>query len=103
MLSINHANLTHPTHYRNMMVKIDAKLHESLSIRELQVLSLWILGYTMVQIGQCLYISHRTVETHLTHVKDKFQLRDREEIINYLIQLDLFDELVYLSKQFHCA
>lgn len=79
--------------------KLCEKMPERITWREAQVFSMWLLGHTMVQIGQLLYISSRTVETHMNHVKDKIQLRRREEILQFLIQFDLYDDFLMLAKQ----
>ena len=86
------------TNYAYFHHRICEKMPERITWREAQVFSMWLLGHTMVQIGQLLYISSRTVETHMNHVKDKIQLRRREEILQFLIEVDLYDDLFSFAK-----
>ncbi|MFJ4786499.1 response regulator [Streptomyces sp. NPDC088794] len=53
----------------------------SLSVRELQVLSLLALGHTNQEIAQRLHVSVRTVETHRARVRDKLGTETRAELI----------------------
>jgi DNA-binding NarL/FixJ family response regulator len=53
---------------------------ESLTPSELDVVSLAAEGLTNPQIGQRLYISRRTVQTHLAHAFQKLQLTSRIQL-----------------------
>ncbi len=50
-----------------------------LSARELEVLRLLVEGKTDVEIGAALFISRRTVATHVRHVYEKLQVSSRAE------------------------
>lgn len=52
----------------------------SLTDAEQRVVELAAEGLTNREIGERLYISHRTVSTHLAHVFDKLQVRSRVEL-----------------------
>lgn len=78
--------------------RINKVMHDPLTSRELQVLSLWLLGLTMSGIGQLLSISHRTVESHLGHVREKLHVQSRFELLKLLLRLELFDDLFQLAK-----
>ena len=52
-----------------------------LTDRERQVLDMAIHGLTAKQIGERLYISRRTVETHLGRARDKLGVRTKRELI----------------------
>ena len=54
-----------------------------LSRREVDVLRLVALGYANKEIGDELYISVRTVETHKTHIMQKTGLRARSELTRF--------------------
>lgn len=58
--------------------------HE-LSLREQQILHHVIRGKSATQIGKALYISSRTVETHLTHIKTKLNVNSKSELINLVL------------------
>jgi DNA-binding CsgD family transcriptional regulator len=51
-----------------------------LSAREAEVLTLLALGRTDRQIGQELFISHRTVERHVSNILAKLDARTRAEL-----------------------
>jgi DNA-binding CsgD family transcriptional regulator len=50
---------------------------EALTPAELEVVRLAADGLTNRQIGSRLFVSHRTVATHLSHVFDKLSVRSR--------------------------
>jgi two-component system response regulator NreC len=58
---------------------------DGLSERELEVLRLIALGHTNVEIGERLYLSTRTVETHRAHIQQKTRVSTRAELVRYAI------------------
>jgi two-component system, NarL family, response regulator NreC len=62
---------------------------DDLSPREVDVLRLIALGHTNVEIGEQLYLSVRTVETHRSHIQQKLRLQSRAELVAYAIDRDL--------------
>jgi two-component system, NarL family, response regulator NreC len=58
---------------------------DGLSERELEVLRLIALGHTNVEIGEQLYLSTRTVETHRAHIQYKTRASTRAELVRYAI------------------
>lgn len=63
--------------------------HEKISPRELEVLQLIARGLGNREIGEQLFISERTVKTHVTHLLDKLNLRDRTQLAIYALQNNL--------------
>jgi DNA-binding NarL/FixJ family response regulator len=63
---------------------------DELSARELDVLRL-IGGLSNAEIGQELYISETTVKTHVTHIFQKLNLRDRVQAVVLAYQAGLFE------------
>jgi DNA-binding CsgD family transcriptional regulator len=53
---------------------------QALTQAELDVVCLVVEGLTNREIGQRLFVSPRTVQTHLAHVFDKLALRRRSEL-----------------------
>jgi len=64
---------------------------EDLSARERDVLRLVARGLSNAEIGQELYIGETTVKTHVTHVLQKLNLRDRVQIVVLAHQARLFE------------
>jgi two-component system response regulator NreC len=64
---------------------------DGLSDRELHVLKLIALGHTNHEIGDQLYLSTRTVETHRSHIQQKTRLSSRAELVRYAIDHGLID------------
>ncbi len=62
---------------------------DDLSEREVQVLRLIALGYTNTEIGEQLYLSVRTVETHRSHIQQKLMLSTRAELVGYALERGL--------------
>ena len=58
---------------------------ESLSDRELEVFRLFAQGLSTREVAERLYLSIKTVETHLDHVKSKLGLESNRELFRYAI------------------
>jgi DNA-binding NarL/FixJ family response regulator len=64
---------------------------DELSDREQEVLRLMTRGLSNAEIGNELYISETTVKTHVTHIFQKLNLRDRVQAVVLAYQTGLFD------------
>jgi two-component system response regulator NreC len=62
---------------------------DDLSEREVDVLRLIALGNTNAEIGEQLYLSVRTVETHRSHIQQKLRLSTRAELVGYALERGL--------------
>jgi two-component system, NarL family, response regulator NreC len=62
---------------------------DDLSPREVDVLRLIALGHTNAEIGNQLYLSMRTVETHRSHIQQKLRLSSRAELVGYALERGL--------------
>jgi two-component system response regulator NreC len=62
-----------------------------LSVREVDVLRLIALGLTNHEIGERLYVSVRTVETHRAHIQQKLNARTRAELVRVARDAGLLD------------
>ncbi len=59
---------------------------DGLSEREVEVLRMIALGHTNAEIGEQLYLSVRTVETHRAHIQQKLRLGSRSELVRYALE-----------------
>ena len=64
---------------------------DDLSEREVDVLRLIALGHTNAEIGEQLYLSVRTVETHRAHIQQKTRRSTRAELVRYAIDHGLIE------------
>jgi len=65
---------------------------DDLSEREADVLRLIALGHTNAEIGEQLYLSVRTVETHRSHIQQKLRLSTRAELVGYALERGLIGD-----------
>ena len=63
----------------------------SLSEREIEVLKFFAEGLSYKEIGEKLFISHRTVETHKKSILKKLEIQSLAELIKYAIRNGLTD------------
>jgi two-component system response regulator NreC len=64
---------------------------DDLSEREVEVLRLIALGHTNSEIGEQLFLSVRTVETHRAHIQQKLSRSSRAELVRYALDHGLLD------------
>jgi two-component system invasion response regulator UvrY len=75
----------------NLEADTGSPLHESLSDRELQVLSLIASGKTVKQIAAALFISTSTVNTYRARIFEKMRMKTDAELIRYAVEKQLID------------
>lgn len=64
----------------------EGKDEENLSVREKQILKLYVEGMTNQQIADKLFISIRTVESHKNHIMQKLGVKSTVELVKYAIR-----------------
>ncbi len=64
----------------------DAGLHGRLTEREIEVLQLKAEGLSNKEIGDRLFISHRTVDTHRTNLMTKLEVHNVAGLVRFAIQ-----------------
>jgi len=63
----------------------DGREVPQLTRREVEILKLVATGMSYKQIGQHLFISHRTVQNHVQNTLSKLQLHNRVELVRFAI------------------
>lgn len=70
---------------------VKEKLTVPLTERETQILKLIAEGYSNTQIGKLLDISHRTVDTHRTNIRNKLGVGGLAGMIRYALINQIID------------
>ncbi|MBN1547172.1 MAG: response regulator transcription factor [Syntrophaceae bacterium] len=70
----------------------DGSSPEILSGRELEVLQLVGQGYSTRRIATELHVSVKTVESHYANIKDKLNLKNSHELIQYAVKWSLTEK-----------
>jgi two-component system response regulator NreC len=89
-----HAGLTYLAPQLVAQAAADVGSHDvpdGLAPRELAVLRLLVLGHTNVEIGECLHLSPRTVESYRARIQQKTRRSSRAQLVRYALDHDLFD------------
>lgn len=71
--------------------EIQAAPHETLSARELQVLRLIAMGWTLKEIAAELVVSEKTVSTYRARISEKMHLGTKVELARYALQHKLVE------------
>jgi len=64
---------------------------DGLSEEEIEILRLVALGHTNAEIGERLFLSGRTVETHRIRLQRKLELNTRAELVRYVLDRGLLE------------
>lgn len=65
---------------------------DGLTNREVEVLRMIGLGHTNAEIGEKLFLSIRTVETHRAHIQSKLSVSTRSELVRYALDHGLMGD-----------
>ena len=65
---------------------------EQLTVRELEVLEMTCRGLSNVDIGQKLFISHRTVSVHVSRILEKLKVQNRTQLVLYALRTGLVSD-----------
>jgi DNA-binding NarL/FixJ family response regulator len=76
----------------NVLEEKDSPLHEKLSARELEVISLLSSGMTLSKIAEKLSLSPKTISTYRKRILEKLNLNTTSDIIRYAIKEGLSEE-----------
>ena len=64
---------------------------DELTGREQEVLRLLARGHTNAEIGELLFLSRRTIESHRGSIQRKLDLTTRAELTNYALEHNLLE------------
>lgn len=84
---LNDEKIIHPK-AKNVIDAIHEKPHfnNKLSKREMEVLKEMVKGKTNKDIAKSLFVSEKTVKTHVSHIFNKLQVSDRTQAAIYAIE-----------------
>jgi DNA-binding NarL/FixJ family response regulator len=67
-------------------------LHETLSARERQVLSMIVAGLRLGEIADRLHVSAKTVSTHKTRLMQKLRIDNNADLVRYAVENGVAEE-----------
>lgn len=73
-------------------INTEKPLHETLSDREFQVLTLIASGKTVKTIAEHLCLSKKTISTYRSRILEKMKMKNNAELMHYSIQHGLTDQ-----------
>ena len=76
-------------HERKNYTKVSLQNHDTITPRELQILTMICEGYSSAEIGERICINKRTVEFHRQNLLEKCNVKNTARLIVYAIQHDL--------------
>lgn len=65
--------------------------YDRLTDREQQILRLLVNGHSTNNIGEMLFISHKTVETHRANIMQKLEVNNLVDLIKYCMRMNILD------------
>lgn len=69
----------------NFTVGTDSLLVSTLSEREIEILKLIAAGFSNKEVGEQLFISHRTVDTHRTNLMKKLEIHNTAGLVRFAL------------------
>jgi len=84
---LNGEKIIHPQ-AQNVIESVNKKPHmtNKLSKREIEVLTEMVKGKTNKEIAATLFVSEKTVKTHVSHIFNKLQVTDRTKAAIYAME-----------------
>ena len=65
--------------------------YDRLTDREQQILGLLVNGHSTTEIGEMLFISHKTVETHRANIMQKLEVDNLVGLIKFCMRMNILD------------
>lgn len=84
---LNNKRIIHPE-AQNVIDTVSSKPHNTnkLSKREIEVLAEMVKGKTNKEIANTLFVSEKTIKTHVSHIFNKLSVTDRTQAAIYAIE-----------------
>ncbi|MDU0423522.1 response regulator transcription factor [Staphylococcus haemolyticus] len=84
---LNNKRIIHPE-AQNVIETVSSKPHNTnkLSKREIEVLAEMVKGKTNKEIANTLFVSEKTIKTHVSHIFNKLSVTDRTQAAIYAIE-----------------
>jgi DNA-binding NarL/FixJ family response regulator len=77
----------------------EAKNQTELSEREIEIVALLARGATNKDIAERLFITENTTKAHLKNIREKLQLRKRQQVVAHAIQQGLVTEIMNIEEK----
>ena len=70
---------------------VEQPLHETLSVREYEVMRMIASGKTVTEIGKELFLSPKTISTYRARILEKMRMKNNSQLVRYAIKNQLVD------------
>ena len=93
--------LTHeelPNHESELLITLKTMLDNSLTIREIECISLWVSGVSIKVSAVCLKVSEKSIEAYRNRILNKLDIHNKNQLIDLIESKGILNLFLLASK-----